>query len=67
MTRLIDPARGRPEPGPPLGASLAAEVARLEQRLESARDDLRRWRISNCDDGKPSVYEKRGFLSIGDE
>lgn len=48
-----DPALGRPTladgtPVVTMEHKLIYEVERLESRLEAARDDLRRWRLSHA-------------------
>ena len=60
MSTRNDPTRDRPEPGPDMASTLKAEVKHCEQRLELARDQLRRWLLSNPE--AESVYEKRGFM-----
>lgn len=50
-----DEAEGRPtlrdgSPVVTLEQRLTYEVERMESRLEAARDDLRRWRLSNGTD-----------------
>lgn len=44
------PALPDGSPAVSIEEKLVAEVQRLEERLEAARDDLRRWRLSRGSD-----------------
>ncbi len=51
----VDPARGRPEPPPPMLQTLRRELEIAERRADLARDMLRRWLLSH---GEEEVLEK---------